>query len=408
MSYLDHLNEDIKRLERRIKKISENPDPKQLRCNKLLYQIRRDSMIEQAKAVEENKVVLSLGMFADIVAAMGYFPYGIINHGWEVSPEVVNRYLELIRGADYPDTACDAYQMAIGMLLNNELPPLQIALCSGSCDVAVFADRAVAHTLGLPYYYVDVRPGMHLTSRYMEQQIQQGIAFAEKHLPGAKLDMAKLEERVKKTKMGRAYLWEIGQMLKHKPAPLHGRDAFRIYNPGIANEPGGLEYLKAFRDEIRERIEKKNFPVPDEQLRIMWVVSAPIFIDIFKILERHNASMPLYVQATTGGMWGLGPKEYHEEGSPWGGPAYTWVNQLVEMAKEVSIDGVVYYMNTGCIINRSCSRMVVEGFEKELNIPVLLLEGTMLNPERFNMSRDEESLEEFLDLCLKRKKNKNR
>jgi benzoyl-CoA reductase/2-hydroxyglutaryl-CoA dehydratase subunit BcrC/BadD/HgdB len=192
-------------------------------------------------------------------------------------------------------------------------------------------------------------------------------------------------------------------MLKHEPAPLHGRDAFRIYNPELANDPGGLEFLKAFRDEVRQRIDQKNFPVPNEKLRIMWVVSAPIFIDIFQILEKHNASMPLFVQATTGGIWGLGPKEYHEEGSPWGGPAHKWVKQLVEMARDVKIDGVVYYQNTGCILNRSCSKMVVDGLESELGIPTLLLEGTMLNPERFNMRRDEESLEEFLALCLTRK-----
>src|SRR4030042_1457571 len=129
-------------------------------------------------------------------------------------------------------------------------------------------------------------------------------------------------------------------MLKHEPAPPHGRAAFHIYN----------------------------------------------------LLGRHNASMPLYVQATTGGMWGLGPKEYHEEGSPWGGPAHKWVSQLAEMAKEVKIDGVVYYQNTGCIINRSCSKMVVDGIEKEVGIPTLLLEGAMLNPERFDMRRDGESL----------------
>jgi benzoyl-CoA reductase/2-hydroxyglutaryl-CoA dehydratase subunit BcrC/BadD/HgdB len=247
---------------------------------------------------------------------------------------------------------------------------------------------------------------MHKSPKYMEEQIRQGIEFAERNLPGAKFDPKKLEERVKKMKEGRAYLWEIGQMLKHEPTPLHGRDAFRIYNPGTANDPGGLEYLRAFRDEVRERIDKKNFPVPNEKLRIMWVVSAPIFFDIFQILERHDASMPIFVQATTGGEWGLGPKEYHEEGSPWGGRASEWVRQLVEMAKEVKIDGVVYYQNTGCILNRSCSKMVADGFEKEMNIPVLLLEGTMLNPEKFDLRRDEEALEEFLSICTHRKKNR--
>jgi benzoyl-CoA reductase/2-hydroxyglutaryl-CoA dehydratase subunit BcrC/BadD/HgdB len=402
MSYLDYVNADIQRLEKRIKKIEDDPDPKQLKCNKLLYQVRRNSMIEQSRAIAEGKVVLCLGMFSEIMASMGYYPFGIINHGWEVSPEIVSEYVELIRRADYPDTACDAYQMAMGMMLHGDLPPLQIAMTSGSCDVAVFADRAVAHSLGIPYYYIDARPGIS-SPQYLAEQIQEGIEFAMRHLPGAKFDQDRLNERREKTNIGRRYLWEIGQMLKHTPAPIHGRDAFRIYNPGLANEPGGLEYLRAFRDEVRERIEKRIFPVPNEKLRIMWVVSAPIYVDIFKILERYNASMPLYVQATTGGMWGLGPKEYHEEGSPWGGPAHKWVNQLVEMAKEVKIDGVIYYQNTGCIINRCCSKMVVDGIEKEVGIPTLLLEGTMLNPERFDLHHDEESLEEFLALCLNQK-----
>lgn len=420
---MGYLETEIARCNRRIKHIEENPDPKQLRANKLLYEIQRDSLQEQLDAVNEGKPFAynHAGLGGELLfRSMGVVTFHLIAAADRADRKAPS-YFQTVRSTGYPSTICDRFQMALGAVLSRDVPKPQVVVAYQACDVEVFSNMAVAHLWNVPYYFIDFRYDSDVSIEHAVEQYREVIDFVEKHVPGAKFDEAKLEELLDKRRKGIEYLHEVGQLMKNIPSPISGRDAFRIIGPGLALEPKGLEYLRALRDEVRERVEKGISPVPNEKLRIMWAVTGPYFIDVFKILEKHNASVPIFLWNSTPKTYGLAGDEFWDvstnlgrkatpleeltEGSlsTWFRRADPWVREVVAQAKEMSIDGIVYYQLSGCPSCRSVAKMVADAAERELGIPVLPLEGWMLDKEKFDPVLTEDKLEEFLAVCESRK-----
>jgi benzoyl-CoA reductase/2-hydroxyglutaryl-CoA dehydratase subunit BcrC/BadD/HgdB len=420
---MGYLENEIARCERRIKYIEQNPDPKQLQANKLLYEIQRDRLQEQLRAVNGEKPLVYAhgGPGLDFVMeAMGVTPFHIIGAA-DRADKMAPKYFQLVRGAGYPSTICDRFQMSLGMILSGDAPKPQLVVACQACDVEVLSNMAAAQIWNIPYYFIDFRYDVDIPIEYSAEQFREMIGFIEHHIPGTKFDEGRLEELLDRRREALVYLHEVGQLLKTIPAPISGKDAFRIVNPRLALEPRGLEYFRALRDEVRERVETKNFPVPNEKLRIMWAVTGPYFMDVFQILERHDASVPIFLWSNVPENFGLTPKEMWDVStvigrkatpleevtswslSTWFRTAESWVREVVCHCKELSIDGVVYYQLSGCPTCRSSAKMVADAVESEVGIPVLFLEGWMLDKEKFDPVMTEEKLEEFMSLCDSRK-----
>jgi benzoyl-CoA reductase/2-hydroxyglutaryl-CoA dehydratase subunit BcrC/BadD/HgdB len=352
--------------------------------------------------------------------AMGVVPFHIIGAA-DRADKMAPKYYQLVRGAGYPSTICDRFQMSLGMILSGDAPKPQVVVSCQACDVEVLSNMAAAHLWNIPYYFVDFRYNVDISLEHSVRQLREMIEFVEHHIPGAKYDEAKLEEYLDRRAQALVYLHEIGQYMKHIPAPIHGRDVFRIIGPRIAPHPRALDYFRALRDEVRERVEKKMFPVPNEKLRIMWAVTGPYFLDVFKIMEKHDASVPIFLWSNTPETYGLASEEFWDVStnigrkatpleevtswslSTWFRTAEPWAREVVEQCRETSIDGIVYYQLSGCPTCRSAARMVADAAEDELGIPMLPLEGWMLDKEKFDPVLTEEKLEEFLSICAARK-----
>jgi benzoyl-CoA reductase/2-hydroxyglutaryl-CoA dehydratase subunit BcrC/BadD/HgdB len=420
---MGYLETEIERCNRRIKSIEAKPDPKQLRVNKLLYEIQRDRLQKQLDVINggEPFVYAHGGPGLDFVMeAMGVTPFHIIGAA-DRADKMAPEYFKLVRGAGYPSTICDRFQMSLGMILSGDAPKPQAVIACQACDVEVFSNMAAAHFWNLPYYFVDFRYEVDIPIEHSAEQMREMIDFVEKHVPGAKYDESRLIELLYRRRQALEYLHEVGQLLKTVPTPVSGKDAFRIVNPRIALEPRGIEYFRALRDEVRERVETKTYPVPTEKLRILWAVTGPYFMDVFQILEKHDASVPIFLWSNVPENFGLTPKELWDVStnigrqatpleevtswslSTWFRTAESWVREVVYHCKELSIDGIVYYQLSGCPTCRSSARMVSETVEKELGIPMLQLEGWMLDKEKFDPVLTEEKLEEFLSFCESRK-----
>ena len=81
----------------------------------------------------------------------------------------------------------------------------------------------------------------------------------------------------------------------------------------------------------------------------------------------------------------------------------TWVNDTLEAARFLKVDGMVYYVQIGCTATASLGRMVAEEGERRLGIPTLLMEGRQLDSKFKSQEECEEELELFVDICLDRK-----
>jgi benzoyl-CoA reductase/2-hydroxyglutaryl-CoA dehydratase subunit BcrC/BadD/HgdB len=421
MGYLDN---ELARCERRIKYISEHPDPRQLSVNKMLYEIQRDELKKELDAVNTGKPFgYGLGTY-EILDALGITPFGIIGAA-DRSDKQADKYFQVSRGAGFPSTICDRFQMSLGMILSGDAPKPDVVFSVQSCDVETLVHTYAANHWKVPYYFLDFRYNTNISLEHAVVQLRDIIADIEKKVPGAKFNEERLEEIINRRKAAMVYLHEIGQMLKNKPTPISGRDAFRIVGPRLSRQPRGLEFFQEMRDEVRERIANKIFPVPNEKLRILWAVTGPYFLDVFQILAKHDASVPIFLYSNSPEALGLAPLDLYDVStylgrkatpleeatafllSTWFGPADRWAREVVAHCKELDIDGVVYYQLSGCPTCRSSAKMVADAVESQVGIPTLFLEGWMLDKEKFDPVLTEEKLEEFLSLCDARKASRN-
>ncbi len=419
---MNFLELEVQKLEKRIQKIEQNPDPTKLRSNKLLYEMERNEMqgwLEGWKAGEPFAYTM---LTEPILETMGYHCINL-SYIADRAGEQADRYFRIARGAGYPDNVCDRFQVAMGMILNGDLPkPSFVAGFNGACTLEPEILTAAAHFTGAPFYHVDryIEPDEEPVP-YLTAQLRDMVALAET-IPGAKkFDEDKLGEYQEKMKFAQSCLRVLYEAGKQVPCLLRGQDAFRIPMLTWANKPGGKEYFASLRQELVERIAQKVGVLPQEKARAMWCVTGPFFTNAMALLERHGVAVPLFEWDIIMGFYGVGigaigdTSEYGRKLSPleeyarhmrltiWAGPAQRWVDEIIYHCREFKIDMLIYYMLSGCPTNLLSAKIVADQVEKELNIPTMLLEGHMLDREKYNQAEVETKIDDFVSMVLRKK-----
>ena len=76
-------------------------------------------------------------------------------------------------------------------------------------------------------------------------------------------------------------------------------------------------------------------------------------------------------------------------------PTGARVKLIVDLCKELSVDGVFYHNHLGCRYPAGDAMMVRDAILKELGIPVLMLEWDNFDPRSYNQQQYEAKLETF-------------
>jgi benzoyl-CoA reductase/2-hydroxyglutaryl-CoA dehydratase subunit BcrC/BadD/HgdB len=205
----------------------------------------------------------------------------------------------------------------------------------------------------------------------------------------------------------RAISNEVYEMLKHKPAPIAGKDGMGRFGGMTAK---GLEYARERRDEIAERVEKGLAAVPGEKLRVLWTVTRPTFMDEYKVLAKWGIAV--FKSMGGGGEHPIPPYFGGRKLTPlekvaaramndgFGCPGYSWINDIIRICKDLRIDAIVNYNMLGCTATLGLKKMVEDAAEKELGIPTLQLEGKQIDDSYANEAVITAKLDEFAQMLL--------
>jgi len=118
---LAYLKNEMASCERRIKKISENPDPSKPKSNILLYELERDLRQEQIEAYENGKPLGITGL-GPLPRAMGMVPWDAIMAADRTHGKAATQYFAQVRKLGMPDHTCDRCSILVPMILNGDFP----------------------------------------------------------------------------------------------------------------------------------------------------------------------------------------------------------------------------------------------------------------------------------------------
>ena len=414
---MNFYEEQVIKIGRRIKRVEENPDPTRLKTNKLRYELQLERAKEHLEAWQQGKPFLAGGIMVYLpllVRAMGFVFGGADEVVFATTAAQSQKYLDLGRAKGLPiDRSCDMVAMPAAVEFTEDTPKEDFTICDNhACTPAWLRGVLVSHTHGITPYFLDI--GFDATDANLEHvtdQLGEFIEWAEKKVPGIKYDEDKLIEMQELAEEGLRYSRDIWEMLAHKPCPIGGKDSFIGFQQ---HSRRGVEFMRALRDEVAERIEKGIAAVPGEKLRVGWAVTNPVFMDVYKVLAKWKIVVPMqydgprhFIAPLPGPVYFGGRKltPLEKEAAKclrelWGGRGSRWVDNLILFARHLKVDALVNYMMLGCTATLGLKQLVEEAVEKRLGIPVLQLAGSQWNSNYASEATITAKLDEFAQTLL--------
>lgn len=423
----------LEKNERRVKKVKENPTPGLFRSNLLLYEMMRDYFKRELEAWESGKpmpvIYLAGNTVIRVWMACGFHTYVQDCFSDYLSREQAPYYLKLVQKHGFPENACDRVQAVAGVGISGHIPPPSMVVgdlsdCDPGCQAVLWTGRY----WGVPTTSLDVPFEQSFEAvEYLTEQILELVRFAEKEFPGIKYNEAKLLQMQALHREANVWERKILLMSKHRPCAVAGRDSLRMPPRLLYDDPRYPEYFRSLYQELKDRVDRGESVLKggDEKFRVFWLTSAPFYEDPFKFLEERHCGIPLYEE-------GPGVPDKHIPGDEesairffgrkletpiqeeagvllcnhWAGKGERRIQEVLLRCKEVGIEGLVHFLQPGCLTCNNIARVLGERAEKEMGIKNLYIEGWAQDMEKHNEIEFEAKLEDWLKVCLADKEDK--
>ncbi|MBI4303655.1 MAG: hypothetical protein HY665_04900 [Chloroflexi bacterium] len=174
-------------LQRRIKRIRENPAPGRMKSNLLMYQNEFERWEWLNEAWKAGKPFTYSG-YAPLMRAMGFYNTTPRSMSDRAGPEVANKCYDLIRKEGYPEMACDRSVMPTVLPELNEFPiPALIITSNAPCEHAGNCYKALALQFNVPLFTVSVNFESNAESlQALTTELGEMVEFAQGTVPGIK------------------------------------------------------------------------------------------------------------------------------------------------------------------------------------------------------------------------------
>ena len=255
---------------------------------------------EGVKAAEEGRpVAWSMVNWWEgdvVMRAMGVTPVYPENYGTVcASAGIAQKYLALSDAEGFPSHLCGYSRNCLGyaaeMTSLGKIPPdapmggmpkPDFLLGSGLfCDTRFKWFQALKRYFKVPLWTIDT-PNYDVTEddnadvhrdniRYKVEGLKKFIAFLE-NLTGNRMNYDLLEEYLANQEKVFKLWWEINEMRKKKPCPMHSRDFWTLMVPNyyMTTEPETLLLYQQVYDEVKNRVENGIGAVSPEKYRLMF------------------------------------------------------------------------------------------------------------------------------------------
>ncbi|MBI2832343.1 MAG: 2-hydroxyacyl-CoA dehydratase [Chloroflexi bacterium] len=357
---------------------------------------------------------------------------------------VAQSYLDNSDAAGFPNYLCGYARNCIGYAARmkelGEIPPeaplggmAKPALflsSSALCDARYKWFQALGRYLDAPIWEVELpHPGViesqmegayEQNIRFMVEGLKEFVAFLE-NLLGKKMDWAKLEETVNDFLELNRLWYEINELRKARPCPMHSRDFWTCMTASLYPSGNLKDSQKLYRDmmvEMKDRVSKKTGAVEPEKYRMVfaelppwhdlkifdelaergwnfvvesWAYHPPQPIDLSKVSD------PLERIARQTYQWFTGYfKEALRNDEHMGYFAYPYL----KFAQDYQCDGAFLHPLLSCRTATNHLMMVRDRLMQKFKVPSMVVEGDIVDLKFFDHAeaiRKALAFEEIMD-----------
>lgn len=422
MNKITEVEAYIEKLERRIAKMETSSDPSRLQSNLFRYKMSLGEAKKRCEAWKEDKPFSDGGgpfMAAILTSAMGFTGTGSLEASFQTGSA-----MDYIREAGQhglpAETACDMAIMPLSMAELEMIPFEDFSVCDQhACTPMCLRELYVGYKEDLDMFCIDIPLKRNMDSiKFVAKQLEEFVTYCESKYPGVKYDEARLIRDLDMQDEYEELSLKTYELLKARPCPISGLDVVSFVQSAGLGGPidQRLEFARMRYEEIKARVEKGIGAVQNEQLRFMWTVTRPFYMNPFKVLQENNVSVPMFYTGPVAhvaplpnrNFWGdtkLSPLERvaaHALQDQWAHFGHEWVDGMLWTCKDLGIDGIINFNMLGCTATLGLKKPIEDKAE-ELDISVLQLEAREWDPEYASPETINAQLLDFVNMVKAKK-----
>lgn len=366
-----------------------------------------DSAIKPLKN-PENAAIVSLYLPCEILHAMGIY---------QMFPEALSCYLaaagsekifiETAENNGIPKTLCSYHKAFIGLAESGVLPkPKFIINTSLACDVNHLSFRRVVDYYDVPHFMIDVPLQYNESNlQYVENQLHQMVDFIEKN-SDFRLDESKFNEVIVRSKNTIKNFREIVELRKDRY--LSDEMTSQMLSIFATHIMLGSKEVEKYSEDMIKQL--SVCPKTHKGVRLLWVHTLPYWQDALRNLINFTdrceiVACDMVFDALDVNLDEENPYRYMADRllrNTVNGSRENRINAVLEYAKKLKADGVVWYCHWGCKQTAGSSAAAKAVLEAN-GLPTLILDGDGCNSQNVNDGQTVTRMEAFLELLENRK-----
>lgn len=413
----DQLGVVIEGFRKRLAHRRRHPGPK---SSELFYEAIIKTYQSIADAKEEGKPLVwsSAIVPVEIFYAMDVVPFMPEPYCAIVASQLnLTGYMDMATSYGYPVELCSFHRLILAMAENNELPLPDILIHNSQvCDSSLKDFDLLSGIFQCPIFMVEQPFCFDETGiKYYKKELQRLIEFLEETTQ-RKLDYDRLGRVLELSNEAMAYQFEYEQLRKTVPTPVRAKDAFRTVNiKWMAGTEEAVAYFRSVRDEAAQMVENQRGAIPEERYRLYWAFAAPPMYanDICDWLETeygavfpvdmHNVILEKKDLDLSDPLGSLARKYFFDHLIKLcGAPLKLAIEDVVRVAEDYRIDGVVFPAHLGCKHGCAMIRGLRDALKERAGIPSLILDCDLLDPSIMPPDELRRKFEEFLEILENR------
>lgn len=342
-----------------------------------------------------------------------FFPCEIL-HAMDIVPQFTEGLACYLNGAgceqffieyaeDYgiPQTYCSYHKVLLGAVLSNTIPaPQFVATTSMACDANNSTFRTIADHYKIPYYLVDVPSVCNRESiDYVANQLKELVSMIE-DTSSRKMDEDRLRSVIGRANRSIRNYKEHLTVLAHRYMPgSMTLEMFKIFPTHIllGTEEGDKFFRLLLEDTYGARRAK-------DEKRILWVHTMPFWQESIKrILNFNDKCQILPCDINFDSLVEMDEKKPYESLARRmllnivNGPGERRGRRIVEMAKRLRADGIVYFCHWGCKHTLG-NVQIIGSIIRDEGFPLLVLDGDGCDRKNVNHGQMATKLQAFLEI----------
>jgi benzoyl-CoA reductase/2-hydroxyglutaryl-CoA dehydratase subunit BcrC/BadD/HgdB len=375
---------------------------KHLLPNQVYSSVECNRAIRYLLSSPENSAVVNIFFPCELLHAAGIRPAFVEGFSGYINGAFCERYfIDYIENAGMPKTLCSYHKTLLGTAFSGVLPkPKFVMFTTMVCDANMITFRALADFWNIPLFSVDVPRGSDEDSiRYVEEQLRQAVSFIEENT-GERFDFERLREVIRREnrsmRLYKEYFRELSG--KHVPNDMTS-EMYKLFFTHVLN---GTEEAEKYFELLLE--DARRLEGDGDRIRILWCHSLPYWQEsIREIINDSEKYQLLCADLNFDSITELDESRPLRAlavkmlGNHIKGPASMRAGRILDMAKYLNADGVVYFNNWGCKKTLGGAG-IVKNILEESGIPVLVLDGDGCDRDNINDGQMKTRLQAFLEM----------